>query len=137
MLAAMEPSVAAAAVVVGDDGRVVLIQRGRPPAVGTWTLPGGRVRGGEPIVDAVLREIREETGLVVRVGPLVEVVELISERHHYVVHDHLARVVSGTLVAGDDAADARWVSVDELAEFSPTDAVVRVIHAALALARAK
>ncbi len=131
MLAAMEPRVAASAVVVGADGRVVLVRRATPPNAGSYSLPGGKVRFGERIVDAVAREIREETGLVVEVGPLVEVVELLADDHHYVVHDHVAWPRGGTLAAGDDAAEALWVAPEALERYAVTEAVRRVIEGAL------
>src|SRR4051812_10462942 len=110
------------AVVVDDAGRLLLIQRGRPPAVGRWSLPGGRVDDGETVVDAVRREVREETGLDVQVGALVGRVELPGvEGAVYEVHDHAAVVVGGELRPGDDAADVRWVDVDELAALPVTD----------------
>lgn len=136
MLAAMEPRVAASAVVVGPDGRVVLVRRATPPNAGSYSLPGGKVRFGERIVDAVAREIREETGLVVEVGPLVEIVELVGDGYHYVVHDHVAWPRGGALVAGDDAAEAVWVGLAELDRYAVTDAVRRVIGAALGVAGA-
>jgi ADP-ribose pyrophosphatase YjhB (NUDIX family) len=130
------PGVAVGAVILVEEGprpAVVLIQRARPPAQGSWTLPGGRVAHGERLEDALVREVREETGLEVEVVRLVEVVEILEPPHHYVVLDYLARLArpgGGTLVAGDDAADVRIVPVDELAAFSVTEAVARVVAAA-------
>ncbi len=130
----MIPVLAVGAVVVIDPQRFVLIQRGTPPNVGSWSLPGGRVSGAERLSAALEREVLEETGLVVAVGELIEVVELIGDDYHYVVLDYAARVVSGELVAGDDAADARIVHLDELASYGVTDLVDRVIRRALARA---
>lgn len=127
----MVPVVAASAVIVGDDGRIVLVRRARPPNAGSWTLPGGKVRGGERIVEAVAREILEETGLVVAVGPRVDVFEFIGDGHHYVIHDHLARPTGGALSAGDDAADAAWVAPSDLDRYGVTDAVRHAIEVAL------
>lgn len=124
----------------GEPDAVVLVQRGRPPAEGSWTLPGGRVHGGEPLEDAVRREIHEETGLRVEVAGLVEVIEILDDAHHYVVLDYLCRVRPGDAVspvAGDDAADARLVPVDAIGEYAVTDAVRRVIARARSAARAE
>lgn len=128
----MGPVVAVGAVVTDGD-RVVLIQRANPPAVGSWTLPGGKVMRGESLASAVRREVAEETGLSIEVGSLIEVIELVSETHHYVVMDYRARVLGGALRAGDDAADARWVSRDELASYGVTEAVARVVTTAFAV----
>lgn len=113
--------VAVGAVVIRGD-RVVLIQRANPPAAGSWTLPGGKVMEGELLGDAVRREVAEETGLSIELGGLIEVIELVSETHHYVILDYRARWLGGELRAGDDAADARWVSRDELASYGVTAA---------------
>jgi len=126
------PVVAVGAVVLVEPDVVVLIQRANPPSKGSWTLPGGKLNRGESLVDAVRREVLEETGLEVEVGQLIEVVELVESTHHYVVLDYLARKTGGTLRAGDDAADARYVRVSELAEYGVTEAVARVVSSAVA-----
>src|SRR5438128_7614457 len=87
------PVVAVGGVVLAPGPRVLLVERARPPMVGKWTLPGGRLRGGESIVDAVEREVFEETGIRVAAGSLVEVVEIVAEGYHYVIHDHLCTPV--------------------------------------------
>lgn len=104
------PQVAVAAVVV-VDGRVLLIRRGNEPARGRWTLPGGRVRAGERLADAVVRELREETGLDGTVERMLDVVERIGGGHHYVIVDYLVHVERPVEpVAGDDADAACWAS---------------------------
>jgi 8-oxo-dGTP diphosphatase len=85
-------------------GRLLLVQRANEPGRGLWSLPGGRVEPGEDDATALVREMAEETGLVVRPGPLVGRVR----RGRYVIADYRCRVTGGTLVAGDDALDARW-----------------------------
>ena len=129
------PVVAVGAVIARPGPRVLLIKRAQAPLAGQWTLPGGKVRGGESIAAAVEREALEETGLRVLAGDLVQVVELIREGFHYVIHDHLCTQVDVTQspVAGDDAADVRWVLASELASLGVTDATARVILRALAM----
>lgn len=99
-----------------------------------WTLPGGRVERGELLSAAARREVLEETGLDVEIVSLVEVVELIGDDHHFVVHDYLARLRGplSDLRAGDDAAEVRIVPVAELASYAVTDLVLKVVTRALA-----
>lgn len=136
-MSAGPPVLAVGGVIVAGargDERVVLVKRARPPRLGAWSLPGGRVEAGERLAAALARELREETGLAVEVGPLLEVVELVSDEAHYVVLDYLCRPLSGVLAAGDDASEARWVRASGLAAFDVTDAVRRVVE--LGLSRA-
>jgi ADP-ribose pyrophosphatase YjhB (NUDIX family) len=130
----MTPAVAVAAIVFDDDGRVLLVQRGRPPGAGLWTVPGGKVEAGEWLSDALVREVREETGLSIEVGPMVTVVERLGDEWHYVILDYLARVVGGTLVAADDVTDARFVARAELAALDLTEGLVDVIDLAFQMA---
>ncbi|MFN3668636.1 MAG: NUDIX hydrolase [Brevundimonas sp.] len=93
---------------------VLLIRRGTPPRQGEWSLPGGRIEPGERAVDAALRELREETGVEAEITSLIDVVDgLFPEAgRHYVLIDYAARWLSGEPVAGDDAAEARFVALD-------------------------
>jgi 8-oxo-dGTP diphosphatase len=98
-------------------GRLLMIKRGRAPSAGLWSVPGGRVEPGESDETAVVRELREETGLEVSVGRHVGTVERPGAGGVvYEIHDYAVTAVGGALEAGDDAADARWVSPAELRE---------------------
>ncbi len=128
----MTAIVAVGAIVFDPEGRVLLIERGKPPGAGLWSVPGGRLEGPETLAQGVAREVREETGLVVEVGPLSCVVERMGDDYHFVILDYLARVIGGTLAAGSDARDARWVTSDELATLPLTDGLVAVLERARA-----
>ena len=106
------PLIGVGAVVV-DQGRVLLVRRGTEPMKGQWSLPGGLVELGEPLLAAVVREVREETGLMVEPVELVELLDRIHRqgervRYHYVIADYLCRVAGGQLQAASDADAARW-----------------------------
>jgi ADP-ribose pyrophosphatase len=113
------PRVAVGGVVIRED-RVLLVLRGNPPADGQWSIPGGRVRLGESLQKAVERELREETGVVVRGGDPVYVFDSVVKdadgkvRFHYVIVDLQAEYVAGEPTPGDDAREARWVRAEEL-----------------------
>lgn len=129
---ASRPQVAVGAVVLDEAGRVLLIQRGQLPAKGRWTVPGGRVEFGETLEQALLRELQAETGMTGRVGPLCEVFEYIDERFHYVILDYLVSEPRGTLAAGEDAADARFFTLAEIAALETTDGLLAVLERAIA-----
>lgn len=102
--------------VIVRDGEVLLVRRGRPPGEGLWSIPGGRVEPGESDHDAVVREVAEETALVVEPGALLGSVRIGP----YDVFDYRARVLSGEAHAGDDAAAVRWVPLARLDELGRT-----------------
>lgn len=128
----MRPVLGVAGIVLDADGRVLLIERGRPPDAGRWSVPGGKLERGESLAAGVAREVREETGLEVEVGALVCAHELIRDDYHVVILDHVARVTGGALAAGDDAADARWVAWPDLADLPLTDGLLAVLERARA-----
>jgi ADP-ribose pyrophosphatase YjhB (NUDIX family) len=133
----MTPVVAVAAIVFDPEGRVLLVERAKPPGVGQWSVPGGRLEDTETLAQAVAREVREETGLVVEVGPLSCVVERMGDDFHYVILDYLAHAISGpdgrfTPVPGSDASAARFVSPDELLKLPLTEGLLVVLERARA-----
>jgi ADP-ribose pyrophosphatase YjhB (NUDIX family) len=118
------------AIVRDGDGRLLVVRRANPPAAGSWSLPGGRVEDGETDRAAAAREIREETGLDVAVGELVGSVERDGgDGVVYVIRDYACTVRGGRLVAGDDAADARWVTPSELAALDCSPGLVGTLTA--------
>ena len=131
------PFVGVGAVVVDGD-RVLLVRRANEPLKGEWSIPGGAVEIGETLQAAVVREVREETGLQVRVGPIVEVLDRIRldpdgrARFHYVLIDYACEPEGGTLACASDAADVQWARVDELpSAFHVADLTVGVIRKAV------
>jgi mutator protein MutT len=134
------PIVGVGAVIV-DDGKVVLIRRRYEPLKGHWSLPGGMVEVGETLQAALAREMLEETGLVVEVGPVIEVFDRITRdeqrrvRYHFVLIDYLCRPVSGELRAGSDVDAAIWVDPRQLGEYGLTEKATSVIDRGFTLAR--
>ena len=132
------PVVSVGAVVVDGD-RVLLIKRGQEPLKGRWSLPGGVVEMGETLEAALVREVREETGLDIRVGPVIEALDRISRdgtgqvEFHYVIIDYLSHPIGGSLVSGTDADDARWVERADLPGYDLTAKVAEVVARAFAL----
>jgi 8-oxo-dGTP diphosphatase len=107
----------AGGIVHDPDGRLLLIRRGQAPAAGSWSIPGGRCHEGEAPETACVREVAEETGLAVSVRRWVGRVERPApDGAVYVIDDFVCEVDAGTLAAGDDAVDARWFTLAELAD---------------------
>src|SRR5215467_3273206 len=129
------PIVGVGAVIV-DQGRVLLIKRGSPPLLGEWSLPGGVVELGETLRAAAEREAREETGLIVKAGEVIEVLDRIipgekaAPQYHYVLIDFFCTVQGGELQAGGDAAEVRWAAENELPDYRLETPAMNVIEKA-------
>jgi mutator protein MutT len=130
------PIVGVGAIIV-EKGRVLLARRANPPRAGQWSLPGGVVELGETLRAATEREALEETGLVVEVGAVVEVLDRIipgkdgATQYHYVLVDFLCSRRSGELRAGADAAEVTWALEEELEKYGLEPITLRVIKKAL------
>jgi 8-oxo-dGTP diphosphatase len=136
------PVVGVGAVVVDGD-RVLLAKRAHEPLKGEWSLPGGAVEIGETLEAAIAREVLEESGLTIAVGPVIEVLDRIHRavdrriEFHYVIVDYLCWPLGpGEAAAGSDADEVRWARVGELAGYDLTDKATSVIHKGFALVRA-
>ena len=120
------------------DGNLLLIRRGHGPAAGEWSLPGGRLERGELVAEAVTRELREETGLEAVCGELIGWVERLGDAvgqpgregdYHFVILDFQVTVLDGAEpIAGDDAAEARWVPLAEVTDLRLVDGLAEFLH---------
>jgi 8-oxo-dGTP diphosphatase len=116
------------AIVTDDTRRLLLVRRGHEPEAGRWSLPGGRVKPGESDLQAVVREVHEETGLWVEPGRLVGAVERPAPGGAvFDISDYAASVSGGLLAAGDDAADVRWVHPRDLDRLALTSGLARTL----------
>ena len=124
----IRPELCVGAIVVADD-RLLLIRRGRAPAAGQWSVPGGRVEVGETVGEAVLRELAEETGIEGVCGELIGWVERIGDDHHHVILDFRVTLLADQEpVAGDDATEVAWVPLHEVAGQRLVDGLAEFLY---------
>jgi mutator protein MutT len=119
--------------VIWRGREVLLVRRKKEPRQGEWSLPGGAQEEGETVMEALLREVREETGLTIAVLGLVDVVDAMfrdptgAMSHHFTLIDFSARLIAGEAKAGDDAAELRWVSLEDLPRYRLWSETSRII----------
>jgi 8-oxo-dGTP diphosphatase len=122
------PEVCVGAIAIESED-LLLIRRGRGPAQGKWSIPGGRVNAGETLAEAVVRELREETGLEGVCGTFVGWVERITDDHHHVILDFRVTLLERQEpVAGDDAAEAAWVPLHDVAGLNLVEGLAEFLH---------
>jgi len=117
---------------------ILLVERGKEPLKGLWSLPGGILEAGERLVDGIRREVLEETGLIVDPVAMFEIFERIMEdaegrpEYHYVLIDYICRVTGGVLAAASDVSAAAWVCLERLADYRITEGTLEVVTRAFA-----
>jgi 8-oxo-dGTP diphosphatase len=123
-----DPQIAVGAIVI-REGKLLMVQRGRDPGAGLWSVPGGRVQAGEYLSDALKREVLEETGLEIDVGGLIGLLEVLGPPH-YVILDFGAHVIGESTEPqpADDASDARWVPIEEIEKLDCTPRFVESLR---------
>lgn len=126
--------VPAVAAIIMRDGEILLVRRGSEPGIGKWSVPGGSVEIGETLVEAIKREVMEETGLEIDVGDFAGISDLIVRKDgeiqfHYVLSDFFATAKPGEPVAATDASDCRWVPLDEIANYDVTNSLLDRLRA--------
>jgi 8-oxo-dGTP diphosphatase len=120
------------------DGGLLLVERGKEPLKGFWSLPGGIVEAGERLEDAIRREVQEETGLEIEVLSMFEIFERIipddagNAEYHYVLIDYLCKPTGGQLLAASDVSRVAWVPERNLLEYRLTEGTLAVIERAFA-----
>ena len=125
--------VVAVGVVVRRGDEILLVQRGKPPHHGSWSIPGGHLRFGETISDAATREVREECGVEIQLLDARLVLNRIGRdgagiQYHFVIIDLLADWVSGNPVAGDDADAVMWVRPDEIPKLETSPGLAKYVQ---------
>ena len=131
-----QPIIGVGAIIV-EDSRVLLVKRAHPPIAGQWSIPGGALEVGELVREAAVREVQEETGLIVEPGELLGVFDRVLRdleqrvQYHYVLIDFFCRVAGGELRAASDATEVRWFTDSELEGLGLAEDTLGVIRAGL------
>lgn len=139
------PTIGVGGIVFKGD-KLLLIQRGTPPKVGSWSIPGGRQEWGETTEETLVREVKEETGITMSVGGFIDVIDYHIDQHpnhvpdgfHYTLLDYWGEWVAGDLVAEQgEIMDVRWVSLDDLSDYNLWSETIRIISEAVDMRDAK
>lgn len=124
------PTLGVSGIVFNQKNQILLIRRNQPPAMGFWSIPGGKLETGESLTEACQREIKEETGLLTEVKHIVAVVERHVEGFHYVIIDYLTQLSdeeNNQPIALSDVSEARWVSLDCLGDYELVEGLAEII----------
>jgi len=127
------PAIGVSAIVFDNEERVLLVRRGQAPARGQWHPPGGKLEPGESLIEACRREVKEETGLDVTIGPIMSVVERRLEGFHYVIIDFLATLQDPArteCLPADDVLAVEWVSCQRLADYDTVEGLLPILERA-------
>ncbi len=135
--------VPAVSAVLIHDNCALLVQRGQAPSAGLWSFPGGKIKTGERVQQAALRELTEETGVKAKTLEILTVLDVMGHEaenphYHYLLVVIHCRWLAGVPLAGDDAAAARWIPLEQLrrGDYPLTDTVLPVLDLALAAEQA-
>ncbi len=127
------PRIAVGAVIKEND-KILLVKRKKPPAEGLWAIPGGKVKWGETLEQALKREIEEEAHVKIEIEKFLKTVEVFARNEkqeivfHYVILDYLAKITEGEPHAGDDALEIRWFAKGELEHFPVTETTRQLLR---------
>jgi ADP-ribose pyrophosphatase YjhB (NUDIX family) len=117
------PVASVGAIIIRHD-KILLVKRGRQPSKGLWSIPGGAIELGESARNALKREVKEECGIDIRVGPIFDIVDKVTRDrkgrivYHYIIIDFIAKYVKGSLKAATDITDVSWFSPREMAKLA-------------------
>jgi 8-oxo-dGTP diphosphatase len=121
----------AASVCLRHGDSVLLVQRGKEPGLGKWAFPGGKLLWGERTVEGALRELREETGLSATIGPLIALYDVVQPTYHFVIACYFAHAPQGILKADSDAANARWLNINEVGKLPLASNIAEALTASV------
>ena len=128
-----QPIIAVAALILNENGDLLLVRRNSEPGKGLWSIPGGVVELGESLDQALKREVKEETGLDIKSLKLLDVFEVVEKdysgkiRYHYIILDYIVEKCGGLLKPATDVSDAKWVSIEKINSYNITRSLKKLI----------